>query len=185
MVFDEYEIKYLLQKSDYEKLLEIFSDSDTKTVEQINYYYDTYDQKMRKNNITARIREKNGKLTGVIKEHSVGTTHSKETSFRVDGVSNVISYNGENLYLYGELYTKRMEINFCGSITLMLDYNKYLDTEDYELEIEYVPEFKEKANGIILELQSILGYKKVPTLSKSKSERFFRNFFKVDRTCPI
>ena len=185
MVFDEYEIKYLLQKSDYEKLLEIFSDSDTKTVEQINYYYDTYDQKMRKNNITARIREKNGKLTGVIKEHSVGTTHSKETSFRVDGVSNVISYNGENLYLYGELYTKRMKINFCDSITLMLDYNKYLDTEDYELEIEYVPEFKEKANGIILELQSILGYKKVPTLSKSKSERFFRNFFKVDRTCPI
>lgn len=67
----------------------------------------------------------------------------------------------------------------------MLDYNKYLDTEDYEMELEYVPEFKEKANGIILELQSILGYKKVPTLSKSKSERFFRNFFKVDRTCPI
>lgn len=180
MVFDEYEIKYLLQKSDYEKLLEIFSDSDTKTVEQINYYYDTYDQKMRKNNITARIREKNGKLTGVIKEHSVGTTHSKETSFRVDGVSNVISYNGENLYLYGELYTKRMEINFCDSITLMLDYNKYLDTEDYELEIEY--EFHDCEDAIYKNrrLEDILGKIELVTVSQSKSERFFKRLNNIN-----
>ena len=35
MVFDEYELKYLLQKSAYEKLLEIFSSGDTVTFEQV------------------------------------------------------------------------------------------------------------------------------------------------------
>ncbi len=173
MTFDEYEIKYLLCKSAYDKLSEVFSDSDAITFEQVNYYYDTYDQKLRNKNITARIREKDGKLKGVIKDHSAGTTHSREISFRVESVSNVISYNCENLYLHGNLYTKRTEIKICDGITLMLDYNKYLDTEDYELELEYVPEFKEKADGIILTLQSILGYMEAPDLSKSKSERFF------------
>ena len=185
MEFDEYELKFLLQKSDYEKLLKIFSNSDSVTFEQVNYYYDTYDQKLRKNNITARIREKNGKLKGVIKVHSAGTAYSKETSFLVEGVSNVIFYNGEHLYLQGELYTKRIEINICDGIMLMLDHNKYLGIEDYELELEYDSYFKEKADGMILILQSILGYKEAPALSKSKSERFFENFFKVDRTCPV
>lgn len=111
---------------------------------------------------------------GEIKDHSVGTTHSRETIFHVESVSNVISYHGENLYLYGQLYTKRMEMNIRDGITLMLDYNKYLGTEDYELELEYVPEFKEKADGIILTLQAILGYMETQEFSKSKSERFFR-----------
>ena len=173
MVFDEYELKYLLQKSAYEKLLEIFSSGDTVTFEQVNYYYDTCDQKLRKSNITARIREKNGRLTGVIKDHSVGTTHSKETRFRVDGVSNVILYNGETLYLHGELYTKRTKISFCDGIMLMLDYNKYLGTEDYELELEYIPKFKGMAEGVMLTLKAIIGYTETPELSKSKSERFF------------
>lgn len=175
MEFDEYELKFLLQKSDYEKLLKIFSNSDAVTFEQVNYYYDTYDQKLRNKNITARIREKDGKLTGVIKVHSAGTAYSKETSFLVEGVSNVIFYNGEHLYLQGELYTKRTEINICDGITMMLDYNKYLGIEDYELELEYVPEFKEKAEGIMLALQAILEYLNSSKLSDCKSERFFEN----------
>ncbi len=173
MVFDEYEIKYLISKKAYDKLSKVFFDSDAITFEQVNYYYDTYDQKMRDKNITVRIREKDGKLMAVIKDHSAGIEHSRETRFRVESVSNVISYKGENLYLHGKLYTKRTEINICDGITLMLDYNKYLDTEDYELELEYVPEFKEKADGIILTLHAILGYMEAPELSKSKSERFF------------
>lgn len=174
MVFDEYELKYLISKKDYDKLLKVFSDSTAVTFEQVNYYYDTDDQKLRHKNITARIREKDGKLTAVIKDHSAGIEHSKETRFRMENVSNVISYKGENLYLHGKLYTQRTEINICDGITLMLDYNKYLGTKDYELEVEYVPEFKKKADGIILTLQSILGYMETPEFSKSKSERFFR-----------
>lgn len=174
MVFDEYEIKYLLQKSDYEKLLEIFSGRNARTFEQVNYYYDTHDQKLRKNNITARVRERNGKLTGVIKEHSVGTTHSKETIFQVEGVSTVISYKGEPLYLYGNLYTKRMELYICDYMTLMLDYNKYLDTEDYELEIEYEFNSCEDAVYTNSPLEPILGRIELRTPSLAKSERFFR-----------
>ena len=176
MVFDEYEIKYLISKKAYDKLSKVFFDSDSITFEQVNYYYDTYEQKLRHKNITARIRKKDGKLTAVIKDHSVGIEHSKETRFRAESVSNMITYNGEKLYLYGELYTKRTEINICDGITLMLDYNKYLDIEDYEMELEYTPEFKEKADGIILTLRSIIGYMGASELSKSKSERFFINF---------
>lgn len=48
MVFDEYELKYLISKKDYDKLSKVFSDSTAVTFEQVNYYYDTFDQKLRK-----------------------------------------------------------------------------------------------------------------------------------------
>lgn len=190
MTHNEYEMKFMLSKEQYEKLSGIFPDSERRTFTQTNYYYDTYEQKLRKNNITARIREKNGKLTGVIKEHCAGTMYSKETMFRVECVPNVISYNGEPLYLYGELYTVRTEINIGDCITLMLDCNKYLDTDDYELEVEYEFHSCEDAVCAIRPLECILGRIELLTASQAKSERFFRRLdilkkvFKVDRTCP-
>ena len=183
MIRDEYEIKLMLSKEQYEKLSGMFPDSKRRTFTQTNYYYDTLCLDMRKNNTTVRVREKNGRFKVTIKEHLSG--RSTEKSFEIECLPSTISNENMELKLFGNLCTKRTEIEICEGITLMLDYNKYLDTEDYEMELEYVPEFKEKADEIILELQSILGYRKVPTLSKSKSERFFRNFFKVDRTCLI
>ena len=151
------------------------------TYEQINYYYDTYDQKLRRSNITARIRKKNGKLTATIKEHSNGTTHSKETSFHVDSVSKGLSYNGEKLYLYGEMHTKRTEIDICDGVKLMLDYNQYLDTEDYEVELEYEPRSYDDAIGFIGYLQSKLNRDELLIPSEPKSNRFYKSFFKSDR----
>ncbi len=174
MIHDEYEIKFMLSKEQYEKLSEIFLDSKRRTFTQTNYYYDTHEQKLRKNNITARIREKSGKFTGEFKNHSAGTTHSRETRFRVDGVSSVIWYKEDPIYLHGKLYTKRTEINICDEVTLTLDHNKYLDAEDYELELEYEMPCKESAIAIILSLQSVLGRIELLEPSKPKSERFFR-----------
>ena len=183
MIHEEYEIKFMLSKEQYEKLSGIFPDSERRTFTQTNYYYDTLCLDMRKNNTTVRVREKNGKFKVTIKEHN-GEYNSEKSTY-VDCLPRTLQSGNKELQLWGELCTQRTEIVICEGIMLMLDYNKYLDTEDYEMELEYVPEFKEKANGIILELQSILGYNKVPTLSKSKSERFFEHFFKVDRTCPV
>lgn len=185
MIFDEYEIKYLISKNAYENLLELFSDSTVKTFEQVNYYYDTSNQRMRSKNVTVRVRDKNGKLTQTIKEHFRGTTHSKETSFRVDRVSNVISYNDENLYLYGTLYTKRTEINIIDGIKMMLDYNKYLDTEDYEFELEYELHNYEDGIRVIQSLQPVLGSTELLVVSEPKSERFYKKFFESDRVCTV
>lgn len=180
MIFDEYEMKYLINQSTYEEVIKLFSDKKAVTSEQTNYYYDTRDQKLRRSNITARIREKDGKLTATIKEHFMGTHHSTETTFRVDVITRVISYNGENLYLYGKLHTKRMEIDIGKDIKIMLDYNVYLGTEDYELEIEYESPNRKKALDVVRFLESTLGKNKLFP-SSSKSNRFYKNLFNSDR----
>lgn len=180
MVLDEYEIKYLISKKNYERLSEIFCNRNAVTFEQTNYYYDTPDQKLRKRNITARIREKNGNLIGVIKSHSAETIHSREISFRVEMIANVISYNGENLYLNGSLCTRRTEVNICDGITLMLDHNRYLDVEDYEMEIEY-----DKQQDVAMpdRLQAAIDEMKMLVNSQSKSERFFRRLDSLKNLC--
>lgn len=176
MTYDEFEVKLMLSKEQYEKLSGIFPDSKRKTFVQTNYYYDTVNLDMRKNNTTVRVREKYGKYKLTVKRHYYDSHYSKENNFGVDCVSEMIVIEGKELQLFGKLYTERTEIKICEGITLMLDYNKYLDIEDYEMELEYIQEFKEKADGIILTLQSIIGYMGASELSKSKSERFFINF---------
>ena len=178
MTQDEFELKLMLSKEQYEKLSEIFPDSKCKKVVQTNYYYDTINLDMRKKNTTVRVREKNGKYKLTIKRHYYDCNYSAENNLSIDYASEFIMVEGKKLKLFGELTTERTEIKLCDGITLMLDYNRYLDIEDYELELEYVPKSKEKAEGMMLALQAIICYTGAPNLSKSKSERFFENLLK-------
>ena len=170
---DEYEIKYFLDKSEYDKLCKMFATNKSISFEQVNYYYDTHDKQLRDKNITARIRKKGDHIEATIKEHIPQRTHSKETAFGVEKVSDKIYYKGKTLYLQGELHTKRTEIKICDGLVLMLDHNKYLGMHDYELELEYDPSVKEQAIDTIDTLRSILQKDSAFPLSKPKSDRFF------------
>ena len=172
MTEKEYELKMLLTNREYRFLLDMFNLLTVETDLQTNYYYDTLDEIMRKKNVTIRVREKNGKLLGTVKRHLVNGD-SLEEHFHVDTLPQVIMLEGTPVWLKGSLVTERKTLRVSDGITLMLDLNQYLNTVDYELEIEYSEQLRDQAEGILMLIRCLLAR----TQQKgaiSKSERFFQ-----------
>ena len=78
----EYEQKMMLTEREYRFLIRLFENSIVEKNTQINYYYDTRNETMRKMNITVRIREENGKLLGTVKDYRPGQYCSTEECFQ-------------------------------------------------------------------------------------------------------
>lgn len=183
----EHELKCLLTEDEYGRLLALFEPLPYLREHQTNYYYDTHAGKLRRDNITMRIREKNGKLKGTIKHHLVTKHCSVEKNFRVDTVPDVMMYEADLVYLKGSLATCRTTVFLSDTVMIMLDRNEYLQCVDYELEIECPKEFIDEAEGILFFLQKFLHTDGKETLA-SKSERFFqkkeaKNIFNPDGKC--
>lgn len=152
---------------------------------QINHYYDTDDFELSKKGITCRIREKNGKFTATIKEHETEYKNcSVENSRQVGGKWDDSMFRAMGLKYQGSLETNRIICERYPGVKIMLDRNKYLGTEDYELEIEYDPDSEVRADA---ELRAIskqlfflggfLGQRSFDTRigkAPSKSSRFFQ-----------
>lgn len=100
MLKNEYELKYRLEARDYDCLVESMKNYPSEKVVQKNYYYDTYNQDLRKNNITMRVREKNGKAYGTIKRH-LGNHTSTEEYFAVTLPRQILLYEGQDVYQAG------------------------------------------------------------------------------------
>lgn len=183
----ELEKKMLLTKDEYDYLLEHFGKDDPlkdkPIVKQVNYYFDTQDLSMNRQNVTCRIRLKDGKYKGTMKSHTNDSDHSTETSIEV---RNGIFDNGfldMGLTLQGELMTDRCVIIKDEYCEVVLDKNSYLDSEDYELEIEYTSEHEKKAASILrvfkdmlLRRMCYLAYQESFATKQnipSKSSRFF------------
>ena len=108
---------------------------------QINYYYDTLDDKLNEYKITVRVRENNNDMKLQIKKHI------SQQNFRIESYeyscnitellqSVKIPDFKEELSLKGKLITDRI-IYKCGNSSIIcLDKNTYLGTTDYEVEIE-------------------------------------------------
>ena len=179
----ELEKKILITKEEYHLLLERFLATsplaDQAITKQINYYFDTDDLSMNRQNITCRIRLKDGKLQGTIKQHASDTDQSVETEVAVrDGIhSNAFTDLG--LKLQGELITERCCLLKTAACEVVLDKNEYLNYIDYELEVEYMSGFEEQAQSIVSEFLSQLDHKSIKKDgtqtrdAKSKSSRFF------------
>ena len=183
----ELEKKMLLTKDEYDYLLEHFGKDDPikdkPIVKQVNYYFDTQDLSMNRQNITCRIRLKDGKYIATMKCHTNDSDHSTETSIEV---RNGIFDNGfidMGLTLQGVLTTDRCVIIKDEYCEVVLDKNSYLDNEDYELEIEYTSEHEKKAASILRVFKDLLLRRKCflayqesfadkPSIP-SKSSRFF------------
>lgn len=182
MIEKEYEIKLLLYRSEYEFLSHLFRCHWDAVTSQTNYYYDTDTQSMRKQNVTVRIRETDESIVGIVKTHLGTENCSLEEHFATKSVPANLVWKGTALFLKGSLKTDRCRLALSDTLTLMLDRNCYLDTEDYELELEYDEHSSEKAIGIMLLIGKLLNTpKKVSSLSKS--ERFFQRLNTIGEKC--
>ena len=151
----ETEYKFLVSKEQFDKYFSLFVKKYGKatTKLQINYYYDTEDNMLNKNDVTVRIRQERGKLKWQVKKHSEksgalfssdeysGSIEELPRFLRVDGVK-------EELLLKGSLVTERRVINFGAGGNLCFDISMYLGVIDYEIEVEYPDQDKPMGDAI-------------------------------------
>lgn len=183
----EREKKMLVSKDEYDYLIEQLGYElpgiKKPVIRQINYYFDTEDLAMNQNHITCRIRLKNGRYKGIIKRHFPDTDRSTETEIKIyDGIDEN-TFTDMGLQLQGSLITERCIIFKDLNHEIVLDKNEYLGYTDYEIEIEYSPEYEEKAELTLKVLHNMLiKWKNASSLRKnttdfktvsSKSSRFF------------
>lgn len=187
----ELEKKMLISKDEYDYIMDYFGYETSLTkkpiVKQINYYFDDDELSMNRQNITCRIRLKDGKYIGTMKKHSYGSDKSVETEIGIyDGI-NKNAFTDMGLKLQGELITERCIILKDTTCEAVLDKNEYLGHTDYELEIEYSPDHEKDAQAIMQSFRDMLARRKCLIVYKesfmdlpnipSKSNRFFDRKF--------
>lgn len=131
----ELEKKLLISKEDYHTLLNHFNGGISSS-EQINYYFDTDDLAMNKNNITCRVRLKNGKYKATMKFHFADSDKSIEKQMPIYNGLEKNAFTEIGLKLKGSLATIRTVLYKTDGYELVVDENRYLGHTDYELEIE-------------------------------------------------
>lgn len=184
----EFEKKMQLSKTEYDYLMEhvgydgpLFGKP---IVKQINYYFDTDDLSMNRQNITCRIRLKEGKYNGTMKKHYENGDQSTEIKMEVRNGIHDNAFIDMGLKLQGELTTYRCSLLKDKYFEVFLDKNEYLNTIDYELEVEYLPGYEKDAQAILKIFRDMLTRLKYHLIYKesiinrpstpSKSKRFFK-----------
>ncbi|MBR4031261.1 MAG: CYTH domain-containing protein [Clostridia bacterium] len=178
----EFEKKLILSEDEYNHLMKHLG-QDKMTVTQINYYFDTDDFDMNRENTTCRIRLKNGKYMATMKLHSEGNDNSTEIDLLIRNGIYDNTFIDMGLKLQGELITKRCLILQDDICEVVLDKNDYLGHTDYELEVEYSPGHENEALIILRCIETVLLYND-PSLTlkelalrcentPNKSKRFF------------
>ena len=176
----EHEKKILLTKEEYDCLIDKFG-KDKPVLKQVNYYYDTEDLSMNRQNITCRIRSKNGKYKATLKRHLPGSDTSTETEVKaINGIYDN-DFIDSGMKYQGELVTYRCVILKDSFFEAVLDKNEYLGHTDYELEVEYAEGHENDAQHVMEILLDALIQNNNYTDNRgihmcyvpSKSERFF------------
>lgn len=183
----ELEKKLLLTEDEYDYLMEHLGYESPliqkPITTQINYYFDTDDFSMNRQNTTCRIRLKDGKYKATMKKHSSNGDQSTETEMEIYNGLESNTFTDMGLKLQGELVTKRCVVFKDANCEAVLDKNEYLGHTDFELEIEYTPDHEKDAQAILKIFRDILTHRKcflaykesIKELSDvpSKSSRFF------------
>lgn len=147
----EIEVKALLNRQDYEKVLEYFKNEQKSAIEQVNYYIDTKNSDLRRHEISLRIRKLNGYMMTLKTPLSEGLLEKNQliseeafNNFIEQGVfpDGPISEFIQRLYIeptsllpLAHLTTIRYNIPYNGYL-LAVDKNSYGDVVDYEIEME-------------------------------------------------
>ena len=156
MVENEY--KYVVNKETFDKFLNLLEKSNLrrKDIAQVNYYYDTKDFYLYKNDSTVRVRQISGDLELQVKEPKSVCEFScrNEYSEKVDRISDDLIINGNSYSLIGNLITHRTVFKIDEDTEIMFDMNYYYLVCDYEIEIEFTGKISSFTNDIILELNS-------------------------------
>jgi uncharacterized protein YjbK len=140
----EREVKYMLSKEDYDRLLALSREYDAREVRQVNYYFDAGEY------ARARIREKAGKFELTLKrrvssdtmqEHNADVTPEQAAVCIEKGLSPDFVRDKLGLALpaaapyEGKLETLRTVWRQDG-LTFELDLSRYANLTDYEIECE-------------------------------------------------
>lgn len=167
---------------------------EVKRIVQVNYYYDTNDFQLHKNDITYRIRQKDRNLSIEIKypiKKDALLRVKKEVVKKVDKVPYSIEMKNSELLcdtlndetnfiqLIGSLVTERLSYHIKKGIKVDLDKSYYYGVTDYEMEIEFDNEFKDEAYKLLKDLTNNGYY--VP--KGSKRERFFVQMKGMSQLC--
>lgn len=179
----ELEKKVLLTQEEY-RFLRDNACRDSVCTTQVNYYYDTENLFFNARGITCRIRKKGHELIATVKSHRPGPKGaSLEHSFPADKVWDTFPLGPLCLKKMGQLTTMRTVCTPEPGVRIELDQNTYLDTADYELEIEYAPD-REPAADVELNKMALALFRRgilsnpadfIQRTGKgtSKSQRFF------------
>lgn len=177
----ECEKKLLLSEEAYNALMEQFSSSRKPIVTQVNYYFDTDDFAMNRQDTTCRIRLKDGQYQATMKRHAAGTDQSTEAEMEIYAGLDHNAFTDMGLKLWGALTTHRCVLLKNPHLEVVLDRNEYLGYTDYELEIEYLPEYEKEARAVLKEVEKALQRKRSPiynigifSAGLNKSKRFFK-----------
>lgn len=177
----ENEFKIMLNKEQYEKLLDLY---DFKTIVQTNHYYDTSDMQMSERHITVRVRELDGKFFLQMKLPTNVNFSRVELSHELEKLPETLS--GEELMSLsgvecpavkrlGTLTTTRSVWEFDGG-ELDLDSSEYFGKVDYELEIEFTNE--QAARAVLAEITEKLDIAPSSNVCVGKVRRFIEEYKK-------
>ena len=149
----EIEFKNLLTKAQYEQLLKVFSIDASQIHRQVNHYFDTPAQHLKKLSSALRIRVLHDAIEFTLKEKTAEHQHLETTDFISTEDAEAILNGSEitapsvkarlehyqvpldALHCYGTLTTDRVEIPYEGGL-LVFDHSFYLQCDDYEVEYE-------------------------------------------------
>lgn len=144
----ENEFKAMLNREQFDKIMNelMCKYQIEKSILQVNYYYDTEDFSLARQNASLRVRQKEKGLVLEYKHKnaivgSVRKSEEKKSEIAIlpkkivlSQYFSAINNKEENIYV-GNLITERINFNIDGAI-ISLDKNYYLGNCDYELEIE-------------------------------------------------
>ncbi len=181
----ETELKCIINKETFQKIL-LYYKWD-KVVTQTNHYYRSYNDELKKHGITMRIREIDSKIKLQIKKHTNSDSPlqiCEESEFEIPAIlpyfteEEVESYTGvkTEAFLIGSATTKRYSLMWDNTSEICLDHTIYLDTEDFEIEVEFVKECPKK----LLDELKTLGVEFCKN-SQGKYSRFIKRFIQLQK----
>lgn len=150
----EIEAKVLLSKYDYEKVYKALNMDYASSYTQVNYYIESKDSILKKNDVALSIREKKGEYVLTLKTPLSEGLLEKKQSLRPKEALEMISLNRfplggirefleildidtDTLFVKAKLTTLRSEIeNPSDEEIISMDSNTYGNKVDYELEVD-------------------------------------------------
>lgn len=180
VIMIELEKKILLSEKEYFALISMINNKTIMSIHK-NFYFDSDDFKMNSQNITCRIRKKENHYIATIKKHiknDCSNEQAKEVANEFDS-----GLFGNDIKFQGVLVTERLLLYKDNCCEIVIDRNIYLNTTDYELEIEYKKCCDTRADFLLRNIGKVIKYK-IPCTNvsefcdrtkntKSKSYRFF------------
>ncbi len=168
----ETELKCIITEELFEKIKNNYKWD--RVITQTNHYYRALTPILKQNGITFRVREIDNVFKLQIKKHTNSNSplqiceeYERELENAPDFFDEVTVFgltgvNAGDVYLIGSATTKRYSLMWNNTTEICLDYTTYLDTQDFEIEIEFEGEcpvelldemkrlgieFKEKSKG--------------------------------------